>query len=187
MRAATRPIAPIAALLAATLTAVACADGGTAGPTGPPPPAPDLIQSVIVRITGLEITGSCDHDSVFESSSDGEFSFSFEVTPRGSQTTRVWSVADRKYTERTHDTGGQSTRFNRNVTRGEDFEVQFRGTEYDGLLGADSDFNGKFAGRSFQYENGAWTGGTSHTLTLSGNKSRCGARIHFTVTSQEVG
>jgi len=184
----TQRAVPFAALLFAFLAPAACTEGGATGPQVPPPPpgpAPDVIQTVTVAITGLEITGSCDHDNIFESSGDGEFTFVFEVTPSGSQTTTVWSVSQ-TYSEGSHDTGGQAAVFNRNVTRGEDFGVRFVGTEFDGLLGADGQFNGRFNGRSHNYSGGSWDA-ASGTRTLTGGKPMCGAELTYSITSVDAG
>ena len=77
----------------------------------------DNIQVVTVRARTLRITGTCDNNSIFESSSNGEFSFTLHVTPSGDSRRTVWSVS-----RRTYGTGSRSvsasTTFTRNVTEG---------------------------------------------------------------------
>lgn len=139
--------------------------------------AVDDVQRVTVRLTTLVINGTCDENSIFEDERDGEFSFRFHIVRDGGEST-IWSTGTTAFTRGSHDRT-QSQTFARNVTRGEDFLLQFSGTEYDGLLGADPRLSGRFANRSHVYSGGQWSGGRSLTI---GN-SVCGATMNYTITS----
>ncbi|MGH7539873.1 MAG: hypothetical protein ACRELC_02635 [Gemmatimonadota bacterium] len=181
--------ATVVAAILALLGAVACSESGATGPATPPPPPPpaDDIQRVEVTLTGVDVTGSCDHDSFFEDGADGEFAFRFEVTPSGSNTVELWRVGGGAFSEGMHELEGLGTVFNRNITAGEDFGTTFTATEFDGLLGADSDFDDRFRSNSHQYAgNGVWgPSGEDNTLTLAGkgDAELCGAILHYTITS----
>lgn len=184
----TSRITTLLAIGFALLAPVACTEGGTTGPVAPPPPptpAPDLVQAVTIAITGLEVTGSCDHDNIFESSSDGEFSFSFFITPSGSTPEVMFITEFQPYGETVHDVGGVRT-FNRNVSRGEDFFVQFTATEFDGILGADPQLRNRVQTVNHLFQGGAW-GPESNSIVLNGGKERCGVTLYYSVTSVAAG
>lgn len=174
----------LTALLPALLVIVAC-DSDSA--TAPPPPVEDTVLRVTVRAKSVDIIGSCDHDSPFEGSDYGEFVFSLAVVPSGSAPLSVWRD-DRAFQQREHAIVGQElATFNRNVSRGEDFIVRFTGTEYDGLLGADPNFNGVTDDQEHHYRAGSWTS-REGAITLYGKDgwATCRVRIEYRVGSEKV-
>jgi Bacterial Ig-like domain (group 2) len=145
--------------------------------------AVDNIQSVLVTVTKVTIDGSCDHEDLFESPRDGEFDFQFEVERSGSGVTPIMVLSRQTMTEGDHPLSRFSIRFNRNVTRGEEFLLRFSGTEYDGLLGADPKFNERRRFVSFSYQAGQWMPALTRSIHLAGNSPTCGVTINFTIAS----
>lgn len=163
--------------LTAGATAVSATFGGQTGQLDLQVNAVDDVQRVVLRLTSLVIDGTCDDNNIFEDSVDGEFEFRFTLTRDGGTTT-IWSSGRTALTKGAHSRS-QSQTFNRNVTQGEDFLVQFEGTEFDGLLGADPRMNGRSRNFSHVYSGGSWSGGRS----LSLGNSACGATMNYTITS----
>jgi hypothetical protein len=175
------------------LGAIACAEGTPTSPSPQPPPAvgapPSVgpnIQRVTVTPSKLSVTGSCDHDSRFESADDGEFQFRLDVE-RGGVWTTVWSTEQGAYKERDYSIEDRSMTFMRNVTNGEDFLVRFVATEYDGLLGADRDFNTTTTKSHTWAGNGLWRPGLANVIALvgKGHKDLCGAEIHYAIATRQ--
>ncbi|MEZ5284834.1 MAG: Ig-like domain-containing protein [Vicinamibacterales bacterium] len=164
------------ALTPGTSTISAAVGGGT-GQLNLEVRAVDNVQQVSLRLTSIVINGTCDGNNPFEDSGDGEFSFSFTVTRDGGTTT-VWSTDRAAFTAGSHPLS-QGQTFQRNVTRGEDFLLEFRATEYDGLLGADSRMNDRFTNRSYVYSGGQW--GTARSMALG--DSNCGATVNYSISS----
>lgn len=160
---------------------VACSEGVSTGPV-PPAPPPSPIQSVTVEITGLEITGSCDHDSIFESSGDGEFTFLLTISPTPASDLPIEiAPTPRAYGEGRHNVAGRVS-FEQDVVAEPAVVVEFRGTEWDGLLGPDGQLNRKVDGAILRYGNGTF-GDDPVVLTLRGDKPNCGARLTLEITS----
>jgi hypothetical protein len=157
---------------------ISAAFGGQTGQITVQVVAVQNIQRVTVQLSRLVIDGTCDDNSIFEDSGDGEFSFRFEITRDGGTTT-IWSTGTTPFTRGSHSRT-QGLSFTRNVSQGEDFLLEFRGTEYDGLLGADPRFNGRFSGRNYVYGGGVWT---PSTRSLSLGSGSCGATMHYTISS----
>ncbi len=140
----------------------------------------DNIQVVTVTPTTLVIDGTCDNDSIFESSQNGEFSFTFDVERSGTGRTTIWGNGLTSYTKGNHAVSASMT-FNRDVSKGEDFLLWFTGTEFDGALGADTKFNGVARSTSYTWDGSSWVP-SSRSIGLSGG-SQCGATIKFNVSS----
>lgn len=191
----TKRIGTLAALGFALWGPIACADGGATGPVEPPPgepgppvPEPDFISTVTVAAWFADVVGSCDHDNIFESSSDGEFELSVVVTPSGAAPRRIYFTPHRVLAERGTgwDLGPETARttFTRNVTRGETFSVEFKATEFDGILGADGQLDGLRLTREHRFVNG-WVVDPSvgvETLAITGAKERCGITLMYGVS-----
>jgi hypothetical protein len=158
--------------------------GDVTGPPPPPPappgPAPDLIQQVTVRFDSITVLGTCDYDSIFESSADGEFTFGISI--RGIAVIPGWNAT---YREGTHALGSSAqATFARNVTKGERFTVVFTASEKDGALGNDSKLNNKSGEKEFQWVAGAWSGAAGASIQLQGpDPDLCGVRLRYTITS----
>lgn len=166
--------------LTALLATAACGEGDS--PVAPPTPGPqaDLIQTITVSPGSLSVTGSCDHDSFLESSSNGEFALRFLVRLDGTEERVSFNLGQQAWAEGTHEAPGGNLVFTRNVTQGEDFILRFEGTEFDGLLGADAQFRGLVRERSHSPDrNGRWS--QDGTLTLTGSKARCGVELSYTI------
>ena len=138
----------------------------------------DNIQEVTVQLTSLVIVGTCDDNSIFEDNVDGEFSFRFDIVRDGGRTT-IWSTGPTVFTLGSHNRI-QGITFSRNVTRGEDFLLEFHGTEHDGVLGPDSRFDGRFSSRNYVYSGGVWTPNARSIALGSGS---CGATMNYTIFS----
>ena len=158
---------------------ISAAFGGRSGQLPVEVTAGVHIERVTIAAEELTIRGTCDTDSLFESSEDGEFYFRFEVERSGGRTS-IWG-ADEKFTLGKHPLTA-ATAFNRNITQGEDFILWFYATEYDGLLGADPKLPGGGRSRSYTYEDGVGWVASSNVLELG--SSDCGASIRWTVSSR---
>jgi hypothetical protein len=152
--------------------------GGVTGQIGIQVMAVDNIQRVTVRLTSLVIVGTCDDNSIFEDAGDGEFSFRFEIVRDGGRTT-IWSAGTTAFAKGSHSRD-QGITFSRNVTTGEDFLLEFRGTEFDGILGADPRFDDRFTGRTYLYSGTLWTP-SARSFTLGSGS--CGATMNYTISS----
>jgi len=142
-------------------------------------PAPN-IQLVTVALDRVVINGTCDADSLFEDSGDGEFSFRFEVERSGGGRTSLWVTNGQAFKIGPYSLANYSLTFARNVSQGEDFILWFTATESDGVLGADPKLSGASVGRPHIYQNGTWAGG-GNSITLG--TSDCGATIRWDVSS----
>ena len=171
----------VLAVSAGTATISAASDGRT-GQLGVTARAVDDLQRVTVRVTNIVIDGTCDTNSIFEDSKDGEFEFEFTVTPSGQSRTTILTSGPRAFTLGAH-TFTQATSFTRNVTQGQDFLLQFVGSEFDGILGADPRLNGFSRNRPYLYTGGQWAPGSR---SLSIGSGSCGATINFTITSSAL-
>jgi hypothetical protein len=162
----------VTAVSAGTATISAASDGQR-GQLDVLATAVDDLQRVSIQDTSIVIDATCDDDNIFEDSADGEFEFF--ATPSGSSATRIL-ITSRTLTRGAH-TYSQGTSFTRNVTQGQDFNLRFVGTEYDGLLGADPRLDGFTRGRTFLYSGGR---------SLSIGSGSCGATINFSITSRPL-
>lgn len=180
----TTRIATVTATIFALLGPVACSESGTTGPEEAPS---DEIQRVTVSVATVEVTGSCDHDSPFESSDNGEFDLQFDVTPSGSAAVTLYG-AQRAFVEGEHTIGGSIT-FDRNVTAGEAFEATCRASEFDGVLGPDSDFDAKVTTQDHSYAgDNIWRPGRENAIALEGkgDAELCGVTLHYEIDSSLV-
>jgi hypothetical protein len=166
------------------VTSGACAAGSGDNVTGPPPPpppgpAPDVIQQVTVRFDSITVLGTCDYDSIFESASDGEFTFGISV--KGLASIPSWNV---NYRQGTHALGSTARlTFRRNVTKGERFTILFTASERDGVLGNDTKLNNKAGEDEFQWVTNRWAALRSVIQLQGPDEDLCGVRLRYSVTS----
>lgn len=171
----------VSAVAAGTATISAALDGRT-GQLGVTAKAVDDLQRVTVQVANIVIDGTCDTNSIFEDSVDGEFEFEFSVTPSGAATTTILGTGRRDLALGAH-TFQAGTSFTRNVTQGQDFTLEFKGTEFDGLLGPDPRLAGSAVGRVYLYSGGSWT---PSLRSISLGSGSCGATINFNITSTKL-
>lgn len=180
------------AMLALAAAVCACSPAAEAamGPAEPGGPAADIIHLVRVRMDSITVMGSCDHNSIFESSEDGEFIFRIAVIT----TDVVWgrSVSG-TYKEGLHALNPASAwtaslqriaSAERKVPELQDFSIEFHATEKDGVLGSDPAMN------TYGRAHVQWSPSQNKFLAMpsievkSGDK--CGVRLRFTITSAPV-
>jgi hypothetical protein len=178
--------------IALLLALSACTKGSETTAPPPPEPAADVIHAVTILFDTLTVTGSCDHNSIFESPGDGEFVFDLAIrliVPTGISLTNhfVAQGLSGTYTEGGHLLSNTaSTTFFRNVTKNERFGIAFTAIEKDGLLGTDPQMA---IGSLFVY---SWTGSD----WVDGDKARrrniefhngkpkdCGVRLSYRIIS----
>lgn len=160
---------------------ISAAFGGQTGQLSVQIMTVDNVQLVTVALNRVVINGTCDTDSIFEDSADGEFSFRFEVERSGGGRTSLWATNGQAFKIGPHSLAGYALTFGRNVSQGDDFILWFTATESDGALGADPKLAGTSVGRPHSYQSGEWEGGGS-SVTLG--TSACGATIHWSVSSR---
>jgi hypothetical protein len=167
--------------VAAGSSVISAAFGGRTGQLPVQVMAVDNVQIVTITANRVVINGTCDTDSIFESSVDGEFTFDFEIERSGTGLTSIWAADRRAFTVGAHPLANEAN-FNRNVTRGEDFIVWFTATEWDGLLGADPKLKGVGRGIPHTYQNGRWEPATT-SITVGSDS--CGATIQWSLASRQ--
>jgi hypothetical protein len=162
---------------------ISAAFGGQTGQLPVQVVAVDNVQVVSITLNRVIVDGTCDTDSLFESAHDGEFSFRFEVERSGGGRTPVWTTDKQAFNLGTHSLGdSRFLRFNRNVSKGEDFVLWFTATEWDGALGADSKLNAVTAKQAYTYQGGKWVG---NAVAMSVGSDRCGATIQWTFLASQ--
>lgn len=165
-------------------TTISAAYSGRTGQITVTVTAVDNIQTVSVSVDRFVVDGTCDGDSIFEDTIDGEFELRFELERSGTGRSSIWSTSG-TYTKGAHNVSAGFT-FNRNVSRGEDFTLWFTATENDGLLGADSRLDHRSSGRNFTYSNGAWRSNGSTGASIPIGSGSCGVTVFWTLTSRDA-
>jgi hypothetical protein len=142
--------------------------------------AVDNVQDVEVRVEEVLIHGTCDENSLFEGAADGEFSFRFDLI-RGGDRVTLWFTQREPYARGTHPLPTRpSLVFKRNITRGDEFRVEFVATEHDGLLGPDPRLPGGGMTRSHVFVNGQWSGGREFRL----GTNPCSVGVVYSIASR---
>jgi hypothetical protein len=168
--------------VAAGSSVISAAFGGRTGQLPVQVMAIDNVQIVTITANRVVINGTCDTDSIFESSVDGEFTFNFEIERSGTGLTSIWAADRRAFTVGAHPLPNLVATFTRNVTRGEDFIVLFTATEWDGLLGVDPKLNGVGRGIPYTYQNGRWE---PDATSITVGSASCGATIQWSLESHQ--
>jgi hypothetical protein len=171
----------VVSAVAAGSAVISASMGGVSGQLPMQVTAVDNLQDVTVLVERIEIHGTCDENSLFESAVDGEFSFRFDLIREADRAT-LWGTSRQPLTRGAHALPRPGLTFRLNITRGDDFRVEFFATEHDGLLGPDPRLPGGGTGRTHVFVNGEWSDGRSFRL----GSDVCGASVFYSIASRRV-
>ena len=171
----------IAAVVVAGLSG--CATGTGPAEAGAGAVETEVLHEVHVRFDSLTVMGSCDHNSIFESASDGEFDFELSVADADAYATDFRRKMSDTLKAGSYSLDGSWTvRVLRDVARPIGLRIHFWATERDGLLGKDPAMS-QNRWVTHQWNGTTWTGGRKIEL-VGGEK--CGVRVRYTITSSPV-